>query len=57
MATIECSRETPWGIHLFLREDVACPRCGWADAERRAEVAAARARRMRESWTLVGQAA
>ena len=29
MNRIECSRETPWGIHLTVRNDEDCPRCGW----------------------------
>jgi hypothetical protein len=28
MKIIECSKETPWGIHPSLRDD-QCPRCGW----------------------------
>ena len=35
MTTLECSKDRPWGIHQFLRLDVACPRCGWADGEDR----------------------
>ena len=35
MKRLECSRERPWGVHEFLRLDVACPRCGWSDAEDR----------------------
>jgi hypothetical protein len=50
MWIVECSPERPWGIHPCVRNDEACPRCGWtapgplsdalADA---AEVAAAQA--------------
>ena len=36
MKNLECSTERPWGIHEFLRLDVACPRCGWSDADDRA---------------------
>ena len=25
----QCSTERPWGVHLPLRNDEACPRCGW----------------------------
>jgi hypothetical protein len=25
----ECSTERPWGVHLPLRNDEDCPRCGW----------------------------
>jgi hypothetical protein len=28
MKTFECSKETPWGIHLSLVGE-HCPRCGW----------------------------
>ena len=26
---IECSPLTPWGIHLPVRNDENCARCGW----------------------------
>lgn len=26
---IECTPETPWGIHPAVVDD-SCPRCGWA---------------------------
>lgn len=29
MPRIECSPQTPWGIHLAVRNDSDCPRCGW----------------------------
>ena len=25
---LECSPETPWGLHQAVTENV-CPRCGW----------------------------
>ena len=25
----ECSKQAPWGIHLPVRNDEDCPRCGW----------------------------
>ncbi|HEY0028975.1 MAG TPA: hypothetical protein VGC35_14005 [Allosphingosinicella sp.] len=25
----QCSSERPWGIHLPVRNDEDCPRCGW----------------------------
>ena len=28
MKHIECSKQSPWGIHQSLR-DLECPRCGW----------------------------
>jgi len=29
MTKFECSVETPWGIHLAVRNDESCARCGW----------------------------
>jgi len=29
MTIFHCSPETPWGIHLAVRNDEECPRCGW----------------------------
>ena len=26
---VECSTERPWGVHVDLRNDSDCPRCGW----------------------------
>jgi hypothetical protein len=26
---VECSSEKPWGIHLAVRNEEHCPRCGW----------------------------
>ena len=49
--SVQCSAERPWGVHLTIRNDGECPRCGWnapgpasdarADAEAAAEVSAA----------------
>ena len=25
----ECSVERPWGLHIAVRNDEACTRCGW----------------------------
>ena len=25
----QCTPQTPWGIHLAVRNDEDCPRCGW----------------------------
>lgn len=29
MTKFECSIERPWGIHLAVRNDENCGRCGW----------------------------
>jgi hypothetical protein len=49
--SLTCSPERPWGIHAAVRNDAACPRCGWVapgpisdaldDARAAAEAAAA----------------
>ena len=40
----KCSAERPWGIHLVVRNDQDCPRCGWTApgpiGDARADVAA-----------------
>jgi len=32
---LECTPETPWGVHAPVTENV-CPRCGWVARERTA---------------------
>jgi hypothetical protein len=29
MSRFDCSANKPWGIHLPVRNDEDCPRCGW----------------------------
>jgi hypothetical protein len=29
MSRFHCSEKRPWGIHPVVRNDEACPRCGW----------------------------
>ena len=62
----ECSPRTPWGIHVQVRNDEECPRCGWtapgpisdalADA---ADVAAALSGALaaEQAWAEIGRAA
>jgi hypothetical protein len=58
MKTFHCSPATPWGIHLAVRNDEECTRCGWtapgplsdARADRR-EAAGALA--SAHGWTLI----
>ena len=48
---LSCSPARPWGVHAPVRNDTACPRCGWVapgpisdaleDAREAAEAAAA----------------
>jgi hypothetical protein len=37
---LECSPETPWGLHPAVMENV-CPRCGWVAREISEDEAAA----------------
>ena len=41
MSKIECSQSKPWGIHLSVRNDGDCPRCGWTAPGPRGDAAAA----------------
>ncbi|HZF93560.1 MAG TPA: hypothetical protein VEZ20_01675 [Allosphingosinicella sp.] len=54
MTTFQCSPATPWGIHHSVRNDEACPRCGWtapgpkSDRRRDADLLAAE-----HGWTVI----
>jgi hypothetical protein len=53
-----CSKNRPWGIHLAVRSDEDCPRCGWtapgplgdARADALAAAASAQARSAGLGW-------
>ena len=47
---IECSPETPWGIHLPVRNDEDCARCGWTAPGR---FVRAPAQPQVEAWTVI----
>ncbi len=38
--SLECSPETPWGLHPPVTDNV-CPRCGWVAREPASEATAA----------------
>ncbi len=54
MNKIQCSSDTPWGIHLSL-EDHQCPRCGWTVDRPEAVAAAAQSMNAsgRQGWRLL----
>ena len=66
--SLSCSPARPWGVHAPVRNDTACPRCGWVapgpisdgleDAREAAEAAsAALARAEQLGWGPAAQAA
>jgi len=65
--SLSCSPARPWGVHAPVRNDSACPRCGWVapgpisdaleDAREAAEAAAAALVRAEQlGWSAGGEA-
>lgn len=54
MLKFECSSAKPWGIHLHVRNDEDCPRCGWnAPGPKRDALAAQQRLAAEQGWALI----
>ena len=54
MSKFECSSEKPFGIHLHVRNDEDCPRCGWtAPGPKSDALAAQQAQAAAHGWSVI----